>query len=81
MVVFISIGADNVSTIVSEITNLVEMLPENEQNLAFELVKRIVLAWDIDYTKLTPAERQRLDEAEKDFINGETFSHEDIDWN
>lgn len=69
------------SIIVSEITNLVEMLPENEQNLAFELVKRIVLAWDSDYTKLTPAERQRLEEAEKDFINGETVSHDDIDWN
>lgn len=69
------------SAIAREITNLVEMLPENEQNLTFELVKRIVLAWDSDYTKLTPAERQRLEEAEKDFISGETVGHEDIDRN
>ena len=29
-----------------EISNLIELLPEYEQNLAYELVKRIVLAWD-----------------------------------
>jgi len=69
------------SAIANEINNLVEMLPENEQNLAYELVKRIVLAWDGDFTKLTTAERQRLEEAEQDLINGETISHDDIDWN
>jgi len=69
------------SAIANEINNLVEMLPENEQNLAYELVKRIVLAWDSDFTKLTTAERQRLEEAEQDLINGETISHDDIDWN
>ena len=69
------------SAIANEINNLVEMLPENEQNLAYELVKRIVLAWDSDFTKLTTAERQRLEEAEQDLINGETVSHDDIDWN
>lgn len=64
-----------------EISALVEMLPENEQNLAYELVKRIVLAWDSDFTKLTPNERQQLEEAEQDFINGDTVTHNDIDWN
>lgn len=64
-----------------EISVLIEILPENEQNLAYEFIKRMVLAWDSDYTKLTPAERKRLEEAEQDFITGETTSHEDIDWN
>ena len=63
-----------------EIAELIDLLPENEQNLAYELVKRMVLAWDSDFTKLTPSELARLKEAELDFINGDTISHEDIDW-
>ena len=66
--------------ITKEITAMVELLPEHEQNLAFELVKRMVLAWDSDFTKLTPAERQRLEQAEQDFISGNTISHNDIAW-
>jgi len=38
-----------------QIANMVDMLPETDQALAFELVKKLVLAWDPDYTKLTPA--------------------------
>ena len=68
------------TTMAQEVSALVEILPENEQNLAYELVKRIVLAWDNDFTKLTPTERQRLEEAEQDFINGETVNHNDINW-
>ncbi len=55
---------------------LLEMLPEQEQNLAMELVKRLVLAWDPDFTKLTPDERIRLEAAE----NGEYINSKDIDW-
>ncbi|MCL1842200.1 MAG: hypothetical protein FWF79_00110 [Defluviitaleaceae bacterium] len=64
-----------------EISTMVELLPDNEQNLAYELIKRMVLAWDSDFTKLTPAERKRLEEAENDFNIGNTVSHNDIDWN
>lgn len=56
--------------------SMLEMLPETEQNLACELVTRLVLAWDPDYTKLTPYERIRLEEAE----NGEYVNSNDIDW-
>lgn len=55
---------------------LKEMLPEQEQNLAMELVRRLVLAWDLDYTKLTTVERARLEEAE----NGEYINAKDIVW-
>ena len=57
------------------------MLPEQEQELANALIKRMVLAWDSDYTKLTPAERQRLELAEQEIEAGETVSHDEIDWN
>lgn len=68
------------SAVTKEISEMVDMLPENEQNLAYEFVKRMVLAWDPDFTKLTPAEHRRLEEAEKDFASGDTIRQDDIDW-
>ena len=64
-----------------EISTMVDLLPDNEQILAYELVKRMVLAWDSDFTKLTHSERKRLEEAENDFNIGNTVNHNDIDWN
>lgn len=61
---------------VEQTISMLEMLPSQEQDLALELVKRLVLAWDPDYTKLTPDERIRLDAAE----NGEYVDSESIDW-
>lgn len=46
-----------------QIAEMIDMLPEQDQQLAFELVKKLVLAWDPDFTKLTPAERERLEAA------------------
>ncbi|MCM1219409.1 MAG: hypothetical protein NC548_33435 [Lachnospiraceae bacterium] len=62
---------------IEQTVTMLEMLPTQEQNLAMELVKRLVLAWDPDYTKLTPDERIHLESAE----NGEYINSEDIDWN
>lgn len=61
---------------IEQTVTMLEMLPSQEQDLALELVKRLVLAWDPDYTKLTPEERVRLEEAE----NGEYISAKDIVW-
>lgn len=62
---------------IEQTVTMLEMLPAQEQNLALELVKRLVLAWDPDFTKLTPEERARLETAEI----GEYIDSEDIDWN
>ena len=61
---------------IEQTVSMLEMLPTQEQDLALELIKRLVLAWDPDYTRLTPEERTRLEEAE----NGEYVDSEDIDW-
>lgn len=61
---------------VQEIVEMLDMLPEQEQNLALELIKRIVLAWDSDYTKLTPKESKELAEAE----NSGYIDEDKIDW-
>lgn len=62
---------------VKEAVNLLEVLPETEQNFALEFIKKLVIAWDADYTKLTPAERAGLERAEQE---SETVSHESINW-
>ena len=69
------------SAVAKQILDMIDMLPEQEQQLAFELIKRMVLAWDSDFTKLTPAERERLANANKEIANGETVSYSEIDWN
>lgn len=65
---------------IKKATVLLEVLPENEQNLALELIKRLVIAWDPDFTKLTPSERAELEAAERDIIENGTISHNDINW-
>ena len=59
---------------------MLDMLPVQEQELAYELLKRMVLAWDPDFTRLTPAEAQALKEAEAEIERGETVSDDQIDW-
>ena len=63
------------------ITEMIDMLPEQEQILAYELIKRLVLAWDPDYTKVTPAEAETLKSSDHDYACGEFVRHEDINWN
>ena len=60
------------SNITIEAARLMESLPESEQNFVLEFIKKLVLAWDPDYTKLTDA----LKEAEQSGFIDET----DIDW-
>ncbi len=65
------------STATKEAVELLEVLPESEQNFALEFIKKLVIAWDPDFTKVTPAERLQLEEAMKDT---ERVSHNDIEW-
>ena len=65
------------STATREMIELMEILPESDQNLALELVRKLVLAWDPDFTKLTPAEKKELDEVMTD---SETIPHDAINW-
>ena len=66
------------SQITQQIAEMLELLPEQEQGLAFELVKRLVLAWDPDYTKVTPAEAKVLEQAYNEYERGETVKLNDL---
>ena len=56
--------------IAQQIAQMVEILPEADQVLAFEVVKKLVLAWDPDYTKATPAEHTAMEQAVKELVAG-----------
>jgi hypothetical protein len=42
------------SSVTKQIVDMIDMLPESEQKLACEILKRLVQAWDTDYTTHVP---------------------------
>jgi len=66
------------SAICEQISSMIDMLPEQEQNLAYEFVKRLVLAWDPDFTKITPSEAAALEQAREEYERGEFVRLEDL---
>lgn len=59
---------------------MVDMLPEKDQALAFELVKKLVLAWDPDFSKVTPAEKAEIDKAAAELETGEYVTDQAVNW-
>ena len=53
------------SDITREAARLMDVLPESDKVFAYEFIKKPVLAWDPDYTKVTPDEKEKIDAAEK----------------
>ena len=68
------------TAITKDIVTMLDMLPENEQRFACEVMKKLFLAWDADFTKLTPAEAKELETARKQIENGEYYDDGEIDW-
>ena len=64
------------SSIAMDAARMLKMLPESEQNFAYEFIKKLVKAWDPDFTKVTPEEALRIDAAE----NSGFIADQDIDW-
>ena len=55
---------------------MVEILPQDDQQFAYEFVKKLVLAWDLDFTKVTPDEVMKIKAAEESGF----VADEDIEW-
>lgn len=68
------------SELAEKTASMLDMLPAAEQQLAYEVMKRMVLAWDPDFTKLTPIEAAAVEKAEAEIANGETVPESAIDW-
>ena len=66
---------------IQESVKMLEMLPESEQEFASQFIRRLVLAWDPDLTKLTQEERKRLEASEQRIDSGEYVKDSDVNWN
>lgn len=64
------------SEIAMNAARMLNLLPEEDQNFALEFIKKLVLAWDPDFTKVTPEEATRITEAE----NSGFIAEGEIDW-
>ena len=64
------------SNIAMDTAKLIDMLPESDQNFAYEFVKKLILAWDPDFTKVTPEEAAKIEAAE----NSGFIDDDDVDW-
>ena len=64
-----------------QLVDLFEILPENDQNMLLELTKKLLLAYDPDYTKLFPEEKEMVESALADIRNGvNVFDETAINW-
>lgn len=64
------------SNVAMDAARLMDMLPEDDKLFAYEFIKKLVLAWDPDFTKVTSEEAMHIAAAEKSgFVN-----EADIDW-
>ncbi len=64
------------SSIAIEAARLMDALPEADKVFAYEFIKKLVLAWDPDFTKVTAEEAKRIEEAE----NSGYVDENEIDW-
>ena len=66
--------------IAQQIADMVDMLPEQDQTLAFEVIKKMVLAWDPDFTKMTPTEQAQTDKAAAEIDAGDYVPESAVNW-
>ena len=65
------------SNIAMDAARLMDMLPDEDKSFAYEFIKKLVKAWDPDFTKVTPEETMRIEAAEQSGF----IAEDDIDWN
>lgn len=64
------------SEIAMNAARMLSLLPEEDQSFVLEFIKKLVRAWDPDFTKVTPDEAARIAAAE----NSGFIADDDIDW-
>lgn len=66
--------------VAQQIAQMVDMLPAADQALALELVRKLVLAWDPDYTRATPSEDAAMEQAAREMEAGDYVPDSAINW-
>ena len=64
------------STLAMDTAKMIDMLPADDQRFAYKFVKKLVRAWDPDFTRVTPDEAARIKAAEESGF----ISEDEIDW-
>ena len=64
------------SNMAIDAARMMDMLPDEDNTFAYEFIKKLVKAWDPDFTKVTPEEAQRIKAAEESGFVVDS----DIDW-
>jgi len=64
------------SSLSMDTAKMIDMLPAEDQRFVYEFVKKLVLAWDPDFTRVTPAEAESVKMAEESGF----IPDDDIDW-
>ena len=64
------------SNMAIDAARLMEILPEEDKKFAYEFTKKLVKAWDPDFTKVTPEEAQSIQAAEESGF----IADSEIDW-
>lgn len=59
---------------------LLDILPEEDISIVNALVKKLVIAWDPDFTKVTASERKLLEDTDAEMKHGEYVSEDEV-WN
>lgn len=57
---------------------LLDILPDEDISIVNTLIKKLIRAWDPDFTKVTAKEKELLDKADKEMKNGDYISEEDF---
>ncbi len=65
------------SELAMQAARMIDMLPDEDKSFAYEFIKKLILAWDPDFTKTTPEEAAQIARAEASGFVDET----EIDWN
>ena len=64
------------SNMAIDAARMMDMLPDEDKTFAYEFIKKLVKAWDPNFTKVTPEEAQRIKAAEESGFVVDS----DIDW-
>ena len=64
------------TSIAIEAAKLIDVLPEADKVFAYEFIKKLVIAWDSDLTKVTAEEKELIEQAESSGY----IDEKDIDW-
>lgn len=64
-----------------ELISIYELLSDEDKNTILNLAKKLLLAYDADYTKVLSSEKEAVDKALKDYQKGVNIcSDSEINW-